>query len=72
MRLPEYCLRLHGLERIGDAADPFLGLGHTAVACARLGVSFVGIEIDERYLQEAVARTRMALEDPRTSETLPW
>ena len=37
VRLPEYCLRLHGLGRIGQAADPFLGLGHTAVACARLG-----------------------------------
>jgi site-specific DNA-methyltransferase (adenine-specific) len=69
VRLPEYCLRLHGLERIGEAADPFLGLGHTAVACARLGVSFLGIEVDERYLQEAVARTRLALEDLPASRT---
>jgi site-specific DNA-methyltransferase (adenine-specific) len=69
VRLPEYCLRLHGLERIGEAADPFLGLGHTAVACARLGVNFLGIEVDERYLQEAVARTRLALEDLPASRT---
>ena len=38
--------------------DPFTGLGSTAVACARLGVDFIGAEIDETYLAEAVARTR--------------
>jgi len=42
-------------------ADPFLGLGSTAVACAQLGISFVGIEMDEGYLGEAIERTRAAL-----------
>jgi site-specific DNA-methyltransferase (adenine-specific) len=60
-KLPEMCLRLHGLERLQVVADPFLGLGSTAVACAQLGLSFVGIEMDERYLKEAIARTRAAL-----------
>ena len=41
--------------------DPFLGLGSTAVACARLGVSFIGSELDETYLAEAVQRTRDAV-----------
>jgi len=31
------------------------------VACAELGVSFVGIELDEHYLKEAVARARTSL-----------
>ena len=57
-RLPEMCLKLHGRERIGLVADPFTGLGSTAVACVELGVSFVGIEMDEGYLREAVERTR--------------
>jgi site-specific DNA-methyltransferase (adenine-specific) len=60
-RLPEMCLRLHGLDRIQMVADPFLGLGSTAVACAQLGVSFVGIEMDTGYLKEAVSRTRAAM-----------
>jgi site-specific DNA-methyltransferase (adenine-specific) len=60
-RLPAYCLRLHGAPRIGVAADPFLGLGSSAVACATLGISFAGIELDEHYLKEAVARARSAL-----------
>ena len=60
-KLPEMCLRLHGLERLQVVADPFLGLGSTAVACAQLGVSFVGIEMDEGYLNDAIERTRAAL-----------
>jgi site-specific DNA-methyltransferase (adenine-specific) len=60
-RLPAYCLKLHGLKRIGLAVDPFLGLGSSSVACARLGVNFAGIELDEHYLKEAIARTRRQL-----------
>jgi site-specific DNA-methyltransferase (adenine-specific) len=60
-KLPEQCLRLHGLSRIRVAMDPFLGLGSTAVACARLGVGFIGSDIDETYLDEAVQRTRDAV-----------
>ena len=59
-RLPEMCLRLHGVDRIQLVADPFLGLGSTAVACAQLGLNFVGIEMDEGYLTEAIARVKAA------------
>jgi site-specific DNA-methyltransferase (adenine-specific) len=55
-RLPEQCLRLHGLSRIELAMDPFVGLGSTAVACARLGIDFVGADLDDTYLDEATAR----------------
>ena len=60
-QLPEMCLRLHGLSRLKVVADPFLGLGSTAVACAQLGVSFIGVELDKSYLEEAVERTRAAV-----------
>jgi len=60
-KLPEQCVRLHGIERVRLVLDPFLGLGSTAVACARLGVNFVGVELDRDYLREAVTRTRRAL-----------
>ena len=60
-RLPAYCLKLHGVPRIKLAADPFLGLGSSAVACATLGIGFAGVELDEHYLKEAVSRTRAAL-----------
>jgi site-specific DNA-methyltransferase (adenine-specific) len=60
-RLPEQCLRLHGAGRIGTVMDPFVGLGSTAVACARLDLEFVGCEIDKGYLDVAVERTRAAV-----------
>jgi site-specific DNA-methyltransferase (adenine-specific) len=40
--------------------DPFVGLGSTAVACARLGVDFVGIDLDREYLDSAIARVEEA------------
>ena len=61
-KLPEMCMRLHGMERLTLVADPFMGLGSTAVACAQMKVSFVGIEMDEDYLREAIERTRAALQ----------
>ncbi len=60
-RVPEFCFKLHGLPRVTTAMDPFLGLGSTAVAAAELGLDFVGIEMDEHYLAEAIDRTRRAL-----------
>jgi site-specific DNA-methyltransferase (adenine-specific) len=61
-RIAEYCLRLHGLERVTLAMDPFLGLGSSAVAAAKLGVDFVGVELDKDYLAEAVERVKTAID----------
>jgi site-specific DNA-methyltransferase (adenine-specific) len=55
-KIPEQCLRLHGLDRAGLVLDPFLGLGNTAIAAAKLGLDFVGIEMDADYLAEAKKR----------------
>jgi site-specific DNA-methyltransferase (adenine-specific) len=59
-KVPEQCVRLHGLERAGLMMDPFLGLGSSAIAAVRLGVDFIGVEMDEHYLREAVARVKAA------------
>jgi site-specific DNA-methyltransferase (adenine-specific) len=58
-RIPEQCLRLHGRTRAGVVMDPFLGLGSTALAAAQLGLDFVGVEMDEYYLKEAVQRVKV-------------
>jgi len=33
--------------------DPFAGIGSSALACAELGVPFIGFEIDSIYLDAA-------------------
>ena len=59
--LPEWCVRLHGLARVATVVDPFVGIGSSAVAAVRLGVDFVGIDLDPGYLATAAARVRAEL-----------
>lgn len=56
VRLPEMCIKLHGLDRTKLVLDPFIGIGSTALACLRLGVSCVGFDIDPEYLEIASSR----------------
>ena len=58
--LPEKCVKLHGLggrhkKKPLVVLDPFCGIGSTAIACMRLGGSFIGFDIDQGYLDEAIA-----------------
>ena len=50
VKLPEMCLKLHGVKRINLAMDPFMGIGSTAVACKKFGVNFIGFEMDKSYV----------------------
>jgi site-specific DNA-methyltransferase (adenine-specific) len=54
VRLPEMCIKIHGSAKL--VVDPFTGIGSTAVAASRLGIPFVGFEIDKDYLDAAIAR----------------
>jgi site-specific DNA-methyltransferase (adenine-specific) len=56
--LPERCLRLHGVSRLRLVVDPFVGIGASAEAAVRLGVAFVGFDLDGSYLTEARTRLR--------------
>ena len=56
VELPTRCIKLHGLERVQLVLDPFLGIGTTALACARLELPFVGFEIAEDYFEQACKR----------------
>jgi site-specific DNA-methyltransferase (adenine-specific) len=58
VKLPEMCIRLHSNAKL--VVDPFVGIGSTAVAAMRLGISFVGFEIDKEYLDATIDRITQA------------
>lgn len=54
VELARKCLLLHGVQPDLRVLDPFLGIGHAAVAAQELDIdNFVGIEIDPVYLNAA-------------------
>jgi site-specific DNA-methyltransferase (adenine-specific) len=53
VKLPEMCLKLHGLDKIKLAMDPFMGIGSTAIACKKNGINYIGFEIDSSYIETA-------------------
>lgn len=59
--LAEMCIKLHGLAKAHLVLDPFMGLGHTAIACARLGISCVGFEIDPDYFDASCRQVGQAV-----------
>lgn len=52
IKLPEMCIKLHGLDKNEPLIilDPFLGSGSTAIASKKLNCIYVGFEIDPKYL----------------------
>lgn len=53
VELAEQCIKLHGGPGL-VVMDPFLGIGHSALAAKNCGVGrFIGFEIDKEYLGEA-------------------
>ena len=52
-KLPEMCIKLHGVKKNMLVLDPFMGTGSTALACQKLGVNFIGFEIDASYIDIA-------------------
>jgi len=51
-----YLTKSENCDRWRHVLDPFMGSGTTGVACAKLGRSFTGIELDENYFEIACER----------------
>jgi len=58
VELARRCIRLHGgSPEEMTMLEPFLGIGHAAIAAGQLGIGrLIGFEIDEGYLSEARER----------------
>ena len=53
-KLPYLCIKMHGVKKGMVVYDPFMGIGTTALACIRLGVNYLGTEIDSDYNKVAI------------------
>lgn len=62
IKLPEMCIKLHGIKEKMVVMDPFLGIGSSAIASNRLGVSFIGFEIDKEYIDETITRLNSSID----------
>jgi site-specific DNA-methyltransferase (adenine-specific) len=57
VKLAEMCIRLHGIRPTTTMLDPFLGIGHSALAAEACALHrFIGFDIDPEYIAEARAR----------------
>jgi hypothetical protein len=56
--LMTWCLQR--IKPAGVVLDPFMGSGTTGVACAALGLPFIGIEINAAFFETAVDRIGVA------------
>ncbi len=55
--LAKWCVQLHGKGKDTVMLDPFVGIGHSAMAASEWGVAgFTGFDIDEEYLAAAQHR----------------
>jgi site-specific DNA-methyltransferase (adenine-specific) len=68
LKLPEMCIRLHGVRNTMLVLDPFMGTGSTALACQKLGVNYIGFEIDKTYVTMA---NKALLKQARAPANLP-
>ena len=62
IELMKWCVGF--IPKTGTVLDPYMGSGTTIAACARLGRTAIGIEIDEGYFDIACDRIRKAYAQP--------
>ncbi len=62
-KLPEMCIKLHGLNKTKMVLDPFMGIGNTAAACKKLSIDCIGFEVAEDYYKESLERFKKPVSD---------
>lgn len=58
VKLPEMCIKLHGIEDNTRVLDPFGGTGSVGVASKNFGVNYTLIDYDEKYIK--IAREKLS------------
>lgn len=69
VELATRCLQLHGRGAATVAMDPFLGIGHAALAARSYGAAkFIGFEIDSAYFDEAQRQVSTTACEPEAGD----
>jgi site-specific DNA-methyltransferase (adenine-specific) len=54
VELAANCIKIHGFQKDMVVLDPFVGIGHSALAAKECGVEhFIGFDIDPEYISQA-------------------
>jgi site-specific DNA-methyltransferase (adenine-specific) len=64
VKLPEMCIKLQGITSNMLVLDPFMGTGSTALAAQKLGVNYIGFEMDKKYVAIAQKNLRAQKKNP--------
>jgi len=68
--LPYRCIQLYTFKE-DVVLDPFVGSGTTCVVALKAGRHFIGIDIEEKYVEIAKRRIKQILEVKKLTEYLP-
>jgi site-specific DNA-methyltransferase (adenine-specific) len=71
VELARKCILLHGARPGLKVMDPFLGIGHSALAAIQTGSDFLGCELDPEYFEVAFRAVQEAVPPPRTEAAAP-
>ncbi len=71
VELARKCILLHGACPGLKVMDPFLGIGHSALAAIQTGSDFLGCELDPEYFEVACRAVQEAVPPPRTEAAAP-
>ena len=70
LKLMEYLLTLLKTPTGGTCIDPFCGSGSTLVACQKLNIKCIGMEIDKDYCE--ITKKRLQYESSQKTLSFKW
>lgn len=63
--LAVFCIKIHGCRSDLVMLDPFLGIGHSALAAKQCGIGrFIGFDIDREYVEVARKAVQKGITEP--------
>ena len=68
--LPDMCIKFSGIEKESTVYDPFIGTGTTVISAVKNGMTGIGTDIDQNYLDFAKDRIDRSISEENTFSNL--